>query len=552
MLYLPILLGNALDSLRGAADDPAAWETLRADCLLFAALALAAAVLSFTSRHQLICASRVVEERLKADLLQHVSRLPISWFDSARTGDLISRLTQDVELLRFLVGPCLMYGSGSLIILPGGIYLMFSLSPIVALAALLAFLTLLASMAIIMPKLQSCSREVQEAIGNISQRGLESFSGIRVLLAFGRAEEESAGMRELSERYMRHNLRLAKLRALLNLFIHSARDVVLMLVGILGAIEVIAGNLTPGEMFQYFALLFVMIWPLIASSWILASFHRAYAAAERIEAIFAVEPEGKSGSSPSIEGDLELRDLSFTYPGQEQPALEQVSFALPKGSKLGLVGPVGAGKTTLLSLILRLYDPPKGTIFIDGIDVLDIAPATLREVFAFAAQDPFLFSDTIGNNIGFASSGEDDPATAQAAVFAANLEEDLDGFAEGIETMVGERGVTLSGGQKQRLSLARALHSQRKTLVLDDTLSAVDHSTETRILDRLPEMRGDRSMLVSSHRLSAVRDSDLIVVLENGRLTGQGNHRELLQEPGYYRTAWRRQTEEQALGGDRD
>ncbi len=507
-------------------------------------------MLSFTARHQLICASRVVEERLKADLVQHVSRLPISWFDTARTGDLLSRLTQDVELLRFLVGPCLMYGGSSLIFLSVGIYLMFSLSLLVALAALLAFVVLLVGMAVLMPKLQKCSQEVQEAIGDISQRGQESFSGIRVLLAFGRAEEESAGMRELSERYLEHNLRLAKLRALVNLFIHSARDVVLMLVGILGAIEVIAGNLTPGEMFTYFALLGVMIWPLIASGWILASFHRAYAAADRIEAIFAVEVESAEGECPTLQGHLEVRELSFTYMGQSQPALEGVSFELPEGKKLGLVGPVGSGKTTLLSLILRLYDPPPGSIFIDGVDVLDIAPSSLRARFAFAAQDPFLFSDTIGNNIDFAGEGEG--GDAQAAVFAANLEEDLEGFAEGIETMVGERGVTLSGGQKQRLSLARALHSGRQTLILDDTLSAVDHSTETRILDRLPEVRGDRSMLVSSHRLSAVQDSDLIVVLEKGRVSAIGKHSELLERPGYYATAWQRQSEEQALEGGAD
>ena len=527
-----------------------AWTNLLSRCGLIAVVAVGIGIFGFTARQQLISASRLVEEKLKAQLLAHVNCLPISWFDSARTGDLISRLTQDVELLRFLVGPCVMYGTSSLVIVPGGVYLMFLLSPIVALAALAAFLCLLCGMAMLMPRLQKCSQQVQEAIGDISQRGQESFAGIRVLLAFGRAEEEARGMRGLSERYLEHNLRLAKLRALVNLFIHSARDVALLLIAVLGAFELAAGSMTTGELFQYFALLSVMLWPLIASGWILASIHRAVAAADRVEAVFAIQPECSAGAEPKLEGELEVRNLSFTYRGQTRPALSDVSFKLPKGSKLGLVGPVGAGKSTLLSLLLRLYDPPPHTIFIDGIDVLDIAPRVLRRLFAFAAQDPFLFSDTIGNNIDFAGGDEQSgKAVAEAAVFAANLEEDLEGFAEGYETMVGERGVTLSGGQKQRLSLARALRSQRKTLVLDDTLSAVDHGTETRILDRLPEMRGERSMLVSAHRLSAVQDSDLIVVLEGGKVAGQGSHRELLAKGGYYRTAWRRQTEERALEG---
>lgn len=550
ILYLPGLFGQALDELLESDTRALAWTNLLSRCGLIAAVATGIGIFGFPARQQLICASRRVEERLKAQLLAHVNGLPISWFDSARTGDLISRLTQDVELLRFLVGPCVMYGTSSLVIIPGGVYLMFSLSPLVALAALAAFLCLLGSMAMLMPRLQRCSQQVQEAIGDISQRGQEAFAGIRVLLAFGRAEEEAEGMRGLSERYLKHNLHMAKLRALINLFIHSSGDVALMLIAVFGAFEMAAGRMTTGELFQYFMLLSVMLWPLIASGWILASIHRAVAAADRIEAVFAIEPESKTGSEPELEGELEVRDLSFTYAGQSRPALSNVSFKLPKGNRLGLVGPVGSGKSTLLALILRLYDPPTGSIFIDGIDVCDIAPHVLRGMFAFAAQDPFLFSDTIGNNIDFAGADEvGGRAIAEAAVFAANLEEDLENFAEGYETMIGERGVTLSGGQKQRLSLARALRSQRKTLVLDDTLSAVDHSTETRILDRLPQMRGERSMLVSSHRLSAVRDSDLIVVLEAGKVVDRGRHAELLARSGYYATTWRRQTEEQALGG---
>ncbi len=551
LLWMPVVLGQAIDGLR---DPDQGAANLTQSCLLFAGLALAEMLLRFVARHQLINASRRMEEQIKTDLLAHISRLPIAWFDRARTGDLISRATQDVELLRFVTGPALLYGGQAVVIVPGGIYMMLSLSPLVAAAALLTFGGLFVGMRLLLPRLHRSSAAVQAAIGVISQRAAEDFAGIRVLLAFGRASGETATMRDLCQAYLGHNMDMARLRALINLLIHSMRDSVVLAVLVLGALEAIAGHLTIGELLQSLALLGAMVWPMLATGWLLATFHRAAAAADRLEQIFAVEPEAAGGQMVPLRGQIEVRDLSFTYEGETSPALANLSFELEPDRKLGIVGPVGSGKSTLLALLVRLYDPPRGTMFVDGIDVLDIDPRALRQAFAFAPQDPFLFSDTIAGNIEFGvdAAAGNDPMPTAGAVHAADLEVDLSGFDDGLQTVVGERGITLSGGQKQRVSLARALASQRRTLVLDDSLSAVDHGTERRILERLATLRGLHTVLVVAHRLSAVRDADLILVLDRGELRESGRHDELLGRSGFYAETWRRQSESQALEREQD
>jgi ABC-type multidrug transport system fused ATPase/permease subunit len=287
--------------------------------------------------------------------------------------------------------------------------------------------------------------------------------------------------------------------------------------------------------------------------WILATFHRAVAAAERIEEVFETPPEPAGGARPDLRGQVSVQDLTFRYPGQDHPALAGVSFALEPGAKLGLVGPVGSGKSTLLALLLRLYDPPPGSVRVDGHDVLDLDPAVLRATFALAPQDPFLFSDTIAGNVRFgvgaAEAGSGDGLEVHAAVEVSALDRDLEQIQGGLEAVVGERGITLSGGQKQRVSLARALAANRAALVLDDTLSAVDYSTETTILERLRRARRGRTMIVASHRLTAVEDSDLILVLDQGSVVERGTHAELVRRGGWYADMWRRQQEHQALEG---
>jgi ABC-type multidrug transport system fused ATPase/permease subunit len=336
----------------------------------------------------------------------------------------------------------------------------------------------------------------------------------------------------------------------MNAITHSTTGAVSLGVLAVGGYEVIQGTLTVGQLFQFTQYLMLLMFPLEILGWTLATMPRAFAAANRIEEIFALTPEPGAGAAPTLRGDLAVRNLTFTYPGAAKPALVNVSFELRSGDKLGITGPVGCGKSTLLALLLRFYDPPRGTILIDGHDVLDLAPAAIRALFALAPQEPFLFSDTLRANVEF-GRGPTNDADLTAAVRAAALDQDLPQLQHGLDTRVGERGVTLSGGQKQRASLARALLSERPALLLDDTLSAVDPHTERRILDGLEQTRRGRTMIAATHRLSVIADADLILVLEDGAVRERGTHRQLLQQHGLYATAWRRQSEAQALeGGD--
>tara|TARA_R110002073_G_scaffold269714_1_gene432889 strand:- start:194 stop:1504 length:1311 start_codon:yes stop_codon:yes gene_type:complete len=421
----------------------------------------------------------------------------------------------------------------------------------VALASLTALLAVFVSMKFILPRLHKWSKKSQEAIAGVSQQAQEDFAGVRVVQQFDINAREQAAMATKNRRYLLANLRLVRLRSLMNALMHSSTGFVMLGVLLVGGHQVITGRITVGQLFQFTMYLGLMTFPLQILGWTIAMIPRAYAAAIRIEEIFEVEPEPQDGARPDLRGAIEVRNLTFTYPEAEQPALEDVSLQLEPGQKLGLIGPVGCGKSTLLSLLLRYYDPPRGTMFVDGHDVLDLAPSSLRQLFALAPQEPFLFSDTVTNNITF----DDDLiefAQRDAAVAAAALDQDLPQLIDGIDTIVGERGVTLSGGQKQRVSLARAVLSNRLGMLLDDTLSAVDPSTERRILDGLHDNRRGRTVIATTHRLSVTANADMILVLDHGKVKERGTHNELLQRGGLYAKAWRLQTEARALETDRD
>ena len=554
LLWMPSLIGGVIDGLdQGRATS----ELLASTCLLLLGLAVIESASRYISRRLLIDASRLVERELKESVLVHLQQLPTTWFDHARTGDLVSRLTQDVELVRFVMGPLLLHGGSTLCMLPAGIALMAMMDGSVTLAFLGLFGLMFAFLRALLPHLYRWSKASQEAVGALSQRAQEDFAGIRVLQQFAAQDREIAAMATRNRRYLASNLRLVRLRALLNAITHSTTGAVTLAVLLIGGHQIIAGGLTIGELFQFLVYLGMLMLPIEILGWTLATMPRALAAANRIEELFAVKPEDRSGEQPDLRGHLEVRDLTFTYADASQPALSRVSFELKPGQKLGLVGPVGSGKSTLLALCLRLYEPPRGSIFLDGHDILDLAPSRVRTMFATAPQEPFLFTDTIAANVGFGRDSDqpaEDPAgdlasDIDAAVAAAALDQDLPLLPSGLETIVGERGVMLSGGQKQRASLARALLSQRPALVLDDTLSAIDPHTERRILDGLRENRAGRTMLVATHRLSVITDSDLILVLENGRVRERGDHRALRTGGGIYAAAWRRQSEAQALSG---
>ena len=545
ILAMPRLVGNQLDAL----DQPVPGAlTLAQACLALAGLAIAEAVTRYISRRTLIDASRFVEEDLKNELVEHMGRLPASWFDRARTGDLVSRLTQDVELVRFVMGPLILHGGSALCLLPVGIVLMAQMDGWVTAACATSFGVLVAALRLVVPRMHAWSKASQEAIGSLSQRVQEDFSGIRILWLFAATDRERAELASRNRRIVLSGMKLVRLRALVNAVTHSTAGFVTLGVLVVGGLAVIDGRLSKGEMFQFLAYLGLMMFPLEILGWTLATLPRSLAAARRIEEVFAVAPEPQGGSRPPIVPEIEFRDLTFSHPGASAPALAGVSFRLHAGQKLGIVGSVGSRKSTLLHLLLRLQDPPRGTVFLGGHDVLDLELAHLRSHFAIAPQEPFLFSDTIAANIAFGSPQADATVVAQAAADAA-LDQDLQSLPQGLETRVGERGVTLSGGQKQRVALARAWAANRPVVMLDDTLSAVDAHTEQRILGAMSARRSGRTTLVASHRLSSVADADLVLVLERGRVVEQGTHGQLLQLGGTYARAWLRQGEASALEG---
>lgn len=541
-LWMPQLLGNMLDSLRAGGTVSMLADT----CGILLGLAVAEALTRFGSRKLLVDASRLVEQSLKNEITEHLQRLPVAWFDKSRTGDITSRMTQDVELVRFVMGPMLLHGGSTIFLLPAGMVLMLQMDVAVALASLGALLAVFLSMKFVLPRLHKWSKKSQEAIAGVSQQAQEDFAGVRVVQQFDITARERAAMATKNRRYLLANLRLVRLRSLMNALMHSSTGLVMLGVLLVGGHQVIKGRITVGELFQFTMYLGLMTFPLQILGWTIAMLPRAHAAAIRIEELFEAEIEPQDGRRPELTGAIEVRDLTFSYPDANQPALQNISFTLAPGQKLGLIGPVGSGKSTLLSLLLRYYDPPRGTMFVDGHDLLDLAPDALRSLFALAPQEPFLFSDTITNNITF-DDVEVRLEQRDQAVIAAALDQDLPQLRDGMNTIVGERGVTLSGGQKQRVSLARAVLSDRHGMLLDDTLSAVDPSTERRILEGLLDSRRGRTVIATTHRLSVTVDADLILVLDQGKVRERGTHAALIQAGGLYANAWRRQTEARAL-----
>jgi ATP-binding cassette, subfamily B, multidrug efflux pump len=540
-LWMPRLVGDTLDGLTTGASR----SELADVCWLLLVLAVVESGARYVSRKTLIDASRHVERDLKDLTIAHLQRLPIAWYDGVRTGDVTSRLTQDVELVRFVMGPLLLHGGSALCLLPAGVWLMLGMNVPVTLACSGIGALLFLGMRLLVPRLHRWSKASQEAIGQVSQQVQEDFAGIRVVQQFDLGERQRAALARRNRRFLLANLRLVRLRSAMHAMTHTTSGAVMLLVLAVGGWQVVEGDLTVGQLFQFLGYLGLMMFPLEILGWTIATLPRAYAAGVRVEELFEAPVESDAGAVPSLEGRLEVRDLTFRYPGSETPALRGVSFRLAPGQKLGLVGPVGGGKTTLLSVLLRFYDPPRGTVFVDGHDVLDLQPAAVRELFALAAQEPFLFSDSVARNVAFA--GETSAAELDRAVAAAALDQDLPQLAAGLETIVGERGVTLSGGQKQRVSLARAFVSDRPAMLLDDTLSAVDPATERRILEGLATTRPGRTVVVATHRLSVVVDADLVLVLDGGAVVEQGDHRALLLRGGLYAHAWRLQCEASAL-----
>ncbi len=581
-ILFPQVLRRAVNDLHSGVTR----QKLLTYALLVIAIALIKGIFQFLTRWVVIGISRDIEFDLRNDLFKHLERLSYSYYQRNRTGDIMARATNDLNAVRMLLGPAIMYSANTIVFTAGALFFMLAISPKLT---LFAFLPLPIASIVIQyfgRRIHERFERIQAMFSDISARAQENFSGARVIRAYVQEQAEIAAFESANQEYIRRSLGLVRLMGMLwptlelmlgiavvivlwlggNLVISGQSDV--HLVSYLGTRTTLSlsGSMDVGAFVAFNTYMMQLTWPVIALGWVINIFQRGTASMVRIQEIMSQQPEIAdeasvgTGDSPvqpggdarlstsEVSGDIEFRNLNFAYNGTA--VLKDVNLRIPAGSSLAIVGPTGSGKTTLVNLIPRIYDADPGTVLIDGRPVRQFPLDTLRRQIGFVPQETFLFSDTIRENIAYGIAQEDGEATPpdiQAAADAANIAQDIESFPEGYNTTVGERGITLSGGQKQRTAIARALLRSPRILILDDALSSVDTHTEDKILNHLREIMQGRTTIFISHRVSTVRNADSIAVLHQGRIVEQGTHDELLARNGYYTDLYNKQLLEEEL-----
>jgi len=524
---------------------------------LLVGVSLVRGLFLFLMRRIIIAASRDIEYDIRNDFFRRLEQQPLGYYQARRTGDLMSRATNDLNAVRMMIGPAVMYSASTILVFLVAIVLMVSIDLRLTLIALIPLPFVTISVRYFGTAIHKRFEQIQAQLSEVSAVVQEALSGVRVVRAYRQEPYELARFRDANAEYVRRNTGLIALQAMYFPSMGLLMGIGALLVLWLGSREVVRGRITIGELVAFNAYLAMLAWPMIAFGWVTNLWQRGMASWKRMLEVLDVEPgvsdaQARPDAVPAaIKGDVEFRHLTFGFGGE--PVLRDVSIVIPAGTTTAIVGGIGAGKSVLLSLLARLHEPPPDTVFIDGHDVRQLPLSMVRGAIGFAPQDLFLFSATIADNIALAepASTADVPAwpreRIETAAGTARLDADLPSFPQGYDTMVGERGITLSGGQKQRTALARALAADPRVLVLDDTLSAVDTHTEEEILTRLRGVRRERTSILVSHRVSTVRDADQILVLDGGRVVERGTHDELLRLGGQYAALARHQQLEDEL-----
>ncbi|MDX9923295.1 MAG: ABC transporter ATP-binding protein [Ignavibacteriaceae bacterium] len=543
-VYIPLILKNTIDELQ----QKVTIELIIQNVLLIVGTALISGIFRFFIRQTIIVISREIEYDVRQDFWEHIQKLPLRFFQNNSTGNIMAHATNDISAVRMFVGPSVMYAIDTVTKFSIVLAIMFTISPILTGFTLvpLPFISILVY--ILSKKIHKKYNAIQEKFSEITTVAQENFSGIRVVKSYVREEYEIEKWKISSREYFEKNLEKVKLQAMFQPVLYLTAGLSTIIVVWIGGGMAIEGTITLGEILAFVVYLGLLIWPMIAFGWVANMVQQASASMKRIQKIlnekYEISDSGLTDYSiTNIAGDIEFRNVSFRYKSDLPLVLNNISLKIPHGATAAFVGSTGVGKTSLINLIPRLYDTTSGEVLIDGLDVRNIPLNVLRENIGLVPQEAFLFSDTLENNLAY--GGKKIPLEKISDI--SKLSKEVASFPLGFQTVLGERGITLSGGQKQRSALARALAIDPKILILDDSFSAIDTHTEEEILIKLKEFMKDRTSIIISHRISTVKDADIIFVLEDGKIAEEGKHNELVELNGIYAELHNKQLLEEEL-----
>ncbi len=558
-VFIPHLTGQAIDLIKenaslytvikGVSETSSFEGQFISSIILIGALILGSALLRgvflYLTRQTIIVMSRFIEYDMKNEIFSHYQQLPISFYRSHNTGDLMNRISEDVSKVRMYIGPAIMYGLNLIVLFALTISKMYSVNSTLATYTLLPLPVLSICIYYVSSKMDKQSTKIQQNLSGLSTFVQEAFSGIRVLKAFSKEKEFEKQFLVKSDAYKDESLKLAMINALFFPVILGLIGLSTISVVYIGGLEVIAGNASVGNIAEFVMYVNMLTWPVASLGWVTSIIQSAAASQRRISEFLNTKATivSEKKLEKEIAGAITFEKVKLTYPDSDITAVEDLSFEIKQGESIAIVGGTGSGKSSIANLITRLYDPSEGVVKIDGIDVKDYSIPKLREQIGYVPQDVFLFSDSIGNNIGFGLADVEQQQIEQAAKDAGVYKNIMD-FPNQFDTVLGERGITLSGGQKQRVTLARALIRNPKILILDDSLSAVDTKTEDEILSNLKRIMQNRTTVIVSHRVSSVKLADKIAFLEDGKITEMGTHEELMFKNGSYKSLYESQLEE--------